>query len=114
VRDSLWWIVAPAAIWVGHFLVSYAMVAIACARTGVLGPVGPAFAVLTGVALAALVGTGLRGFRRYREVPPEEPEADSDIARQRFLALATALLSGLAVLGIGYVALSFAIIGACE
>ncbi len=116
-RDSLWWLALPAAIWIAHFGIAYGVIAVWCAkiggRQGALGPVEPVFWGLTGLAVLGLVGTGLRGWRRYGQVPAETPDADTDIARYRFLGLSMALLSALALAGIGYVALSFVLVGTC-
>jgi hypothetical protein len=114
-RTELWWLAAPAPVWLGHFIASYALVAMWCMTDhDNLGWAGLGLGVLTAVAVTALVGIGLRACSRFARVPSEVPDADSDLARHRFVALATILLSSLAIVGIGFVVFAAFVVGECR
>jgi hypothetical protein len=112
---ELAWLAAAPVVWVGYFLSSYAFVGVRCAGDArSLGPIAWVLAALTVAALAAITGIGLRACRRYARVPAAVPDDDSDLARHRFMALATILLSSLAILGILFVASAAAVVGECR
>ncbi len=114
-QESLWWLSLPPAIWLAHFLAVYATVAIYCAKSSehqALTTPRLAVLVYTLVALAAALATGFRGLRRHRfgsgsgsGSATAQHGFDTPEARHRFIGFATLLLSGLAVLGIVFVAI---------
>lgn len=108
-RQSLWLLTAAPGIWAMHFLLAYVGAAVWCARMagpqGALGPVRPAVAVATLVALAGIGFVGWIGYRRhdygFAEVPHDFDTAED---RHRFLGFATLLLSGLSAVAVCYTA----------
>lgn len=115
VNDRLSQLVVPIVLWAGHFLLCYAAAAVWCAKL----PDEPFTALGLGVGavtVGALASFGVvvrAALRRYREADPQAAGADTDHARRRFLAEATLASSGLGVLGVLYVALSFVLVGQC-
>jgi uncharacterized iron-regulated membrane protein len=103
-------ILAPT-IWFAHFLVTYAAVAVWCARfapaDGGLGVMPRVVAVLTAIAITGIVLTGWGGWTRHRhggETAPHDMDTPGD--RHRFLGFATLLLSGLSAIATLYVGVS--------
>lgn len=117
-RQSLWLLVVSPTIWAAHFLFSYVAAAVWCARAagplGGLGPVRPAVAVAT---LLALIGIGMVGRIGYRRHDYGFAEVPHDFAtggdRHRFLGFATLLLSGLSAVAVAYVAVVVLFVGDC-
>jgi hypothetical protein len=110
--------VSPA-LWAAHFLLSYGIAAVWCAKVaglgGSLAGARLAIAVLTALALAAIGLVGWRGAQRHRAgVPAAEHDDDTPEDRYRFLGLATAMLSGLSAVATAYTALAAALIGSCR
>jgi len=120
-RQSLWSLVIPPAIWLGHFLVSYGVAALWCGtadRTAALGNLGVGFGVFTACAVTVIAVAGWRGWTRYRypgarreAVPSHHRDTPED--RHRFLGLATALLAALSAIATLYVAIAVAVVGNC-
>jgi hypothetical protein len=109
---------APA-IWMFHFLLSYATVAIWCGRVvGVAGPLGAARTAIAWYTVVALLGIALIGWSGYKrhghgtETLPED--SDTPRARHRFLGFATLLLAGLSAMATVYVAASAMIMETCR
>jgi heme/copper-type cytochrome/quinol oxidase subunit 3 len=112
-RDNLWWLVAPAALWLAHFGGSYALVAVGCPRVPP-GVVYAGLAIATALTLGplgALVGIG---WRRYRRVAGEAPDAGTAEARHRFVALATLLLAALGAGAVATDVVGIALVGGCR
>lgn len=116
---SLWTLALPPLIWAVHFLLSYCTAAIWCAKfagqSGSLGTARLAVAVYTAVALAALLFSGLSGYRKHRlhQVPaPHDRDTPED--RYRFLGQATMLLAGLSAIAVCYAALVVVFIRSCH
>jgi hypothetical protein len=109
--ESLWWLALPPAIWIAHLLASYLTAAIYCAKAGSehasLSGVRWAIAAYTLVALCASGAAAWRGLRNHRWGGGGEAPHDFDSPgdRHRFLGFTSLLLSGLALLGIVFVAL---------
>lgn len=117
-HDRLWWVAAPPAIWGAHFLLSYATVAVWCAKYvppgGPLASARVAVFVYTGVALAAIGGVALRGLAQYKRARPAERGHDSPEGRHHFLGFTLLALSGLSGLAVVYAALAVVFIGSCR
>lgn len=97
---NLWLLVISPVIWAAHFSVTYATVAIWCAkvagRDGPLGSVRWTIAIYTIVALTGIAIAGWRGHGRHRyDGTPATHDFDTRVDRHRFLGYATFLLSGL-------------------
>lgn len=109
--------VAPA-IWMLHFLVSYATVSVWCARFssagGSAGPVHSLIAIYTVVALVTIALSGLSGYRRHSfdaGTPPHDADTPED--RHRFLGFATMLLAGLSAVATIYSAIAAFMFRSC-
>jgi hypothetical protein len=105
--DSLWWLVAPIAVWTVHFGGVYGLVALGCPRWAE-GAVHMGVAGVTVVALGLLGALIGRGVRRY--VHGKRTGAGS----RTFLALVVALISGAGLLGVLYDAASVVLVGGCS
>ena len=117
-EDSLWTLAVSPAIWAAHFLVSYVVAAVWCAKRGSeagLGPPRLVIALLTAVALVAIGITGWRGWLRHGYGSGAVPhDFDTPADRHRFLGFATLLLSGLSAVATLYVALAAAFVETCR
>lgn len=117
-REHLWIIAAAPAIWSVYFVLSYATVAIWCARiVGLWGSLDGArilVAIYTVVTLVAITLVGIRGFRQHSYGNATLPhDFDTDADRHRFIGFATVLLAGLSFVETLYVALAAVFIGIC-
>ena len=117
-RDSLWLITFSPVIWAAHFLLSYLMTSVWCARVagrdGELGDIRLAIGVLTLVALTGIALTGWRGWRKHsfgHATAPHDFDTPGD--RHRFLGFSTLLLSGLSFVATIFVALCVVFIRSC-
>jgi hypothetical protein len=116
-RQSLWLLTASPAIWMAHFLFSYAGAAIWCGKLGAV-ELGPLRAGIIGSAVVALIAigmTGLTGWRKHKHRsgdPPHDEDTPED--RHRFLGFATVLLSSMSALATIYVAISTLFISGCD
>lgn len=117
---SLWTLIVAPTIWAAHFLLSYVVAAVYCAKVlepvTDLAPVRYWVAGLTIAALAVITATGIAANRRSGpgllfELPHEE-----DTARDRryFMGHSTMLLSGLSFVATLYVALPILFIETCR
>lgn len=117
-HDRLLWVAAPPAIWGAHFILSYATVAIWCAKQPAPGaPLGSAriaVFVYSAIAVLAVAGIALRGLRQYQRARPPEPGDDSREGRHHFIGFTLMALSGLSALAIVYEALTVVFIGSCH
>ena len=128
----LWLLALSPMVWALHFLACYVTAAIWCAKSAPaatpLGPARVAVAAYTVVALAVIAATGWHAWRRLRRggaggrpprggSPPPiggPHDADTPGDRERFLALATLLLSGLSFVATVFTALAAVFIGDCR
>ena len=121
--SSLFRIAVAPTIWAAHFLLSYAAVAVFCAKGGagmdsILG-----FRLGVGglglVALGLIVWIGVESFREwnvdagrdFREVAIDIVEEDED--RHEFMNHAALLLAVVSFVGVVYTALPVLVIGSC-
>jgi hypothetical protein len=118
-KQSLWRLTAAPLLWAAHFLLSYGTAAIFCAkiagRGGSLGSVRVAIAVYTAVALAGIAIIGWTGYQRH--IYGDEDvvqDADTPLARHRFLGSATLLLAALSAVATLYAALTIVFIRTCD
>jgi len=118
-RDTLWTLIVAPTVWALHFLASYVVAAIACARaTALFAPIDGVrltIAGLTAVALLVIGATGLRAWREWHaaevETPHDRPTAEH---RERLLEFATVLLAALSFVGVLFVALSALVLTDCR
>ena len=117
-NESLWVLTASPVIWAAHFMLCYVTAAIWCGRLGGPGAfpnVRVAIAVYTGLALAAIVLTGIAGHRRHTFGAAELPhDDDTPEDRYRFIGFATLLLSGISAIAVVYAALAAVFIETCQ
>ena len=114
----LWMLAAGPTIWAAHFLLSYITSAIWCTklagREATLAPMHWVIGWYTAIALAAIVGIGISGYRRHgRGLETDEHELDTADDRRRFLGFAALLLAGLSAIATIYAAVSVAFIEHC-
>jgi hypothetical protein len=113
---SLVSLAAAPAIWAMHFLLSYATVAIWCAKVerefvGAWLAIG----IYTLAALIAIATLGARAWQRHRADGVQFPDdRDTATGRHRFVAFATLLVAGLSVVAIVFEALALALVGRCR
>lgn len=113
---TLWTLILGPTIWSAHFLLSYTIAAVFCARGAAeLDTARLWIGILTVLALA---GIGVCLFLAWRQSgagrgyePPHEDDTTGD--RHRFLGWATLLLSGLSFVATIYVALPTLLISTC-
>lgn len=115
----LWLLAIAPSLWAAHFLACYLTAAIWCAKAataaGDLGPVRPAIAVYTALALAGVAAISWHAWRRFAQGEGDGPrDEDSPVDRERFLAFATLLLCGLSAVATIYTALAGVWIGDCR
>lgn len=114
-NQSLWLLVLSPCIWAIHFVLCYGTASVWCAkvvaRDESLYPVRAAIAAYTTVAFVGIAIVGWMGHRRHRLGHAELPhDADTPEDRHRFLGFAAVLLSvlsAIAVLFVGLVAVFF-------
>lgn len=118
-RDNLWTLILPPTVWAVHFLVSYVVAAIHCAKApdifaplpGVRITIGAA----TAVAVALIAFAGVRAWREWRGSGIARPFDQATAAhRERQLEFATVLLAGLSLVGVLFVALPAWYYGDCR
>lgn len=117
-EESLWHLTVSPLIWALHFLACYLTAAVWCAkvadRAAGLGPVRPAIAVYTAVALAGIAATAWVGWRRHRYGAAAVPhDFDTPGDRHRFLGFATLLLSLLSFVAVAFVAWNGLVFSTC-
>jgi hypothetical protein len=118
-RQRLFRLVAAPLAWAAHFALTYATVAVWCARVagreGPLGHARTAVAAYTAVALVVIAAVAHDAWTRYRLGGDRTPlDADTGAGRHRFLGLAAFLLAGLSAVATLYAALAVALIGSCR
>lgn len=104
---SIWILVAAPTIWAAHFLVSYWVAAVYCAKStsGWLGGItDPRWIIvgLGGLSIAAIVWLGVIAVRRYGGVfvVLEEITDSSEQGRERFIGHVALLLCALSAVAI--------------
>lgn len=113
-HESLWWLAAAPAVWLGHFVVTYATVAVTCERTGDLATARSMVLSYTAVLGTAAAAIATRGLLRHRARPRTEHHRDTRVARSRFLGFSTFVLGALAAVGIAFVSVPIALWETCR
>lgn len=119
VRDNLWTLIIPPLLWATHFLVSYIVVAIGCAKAGsrfatIDGP-RTAIAVVTLIVLVLIGNSGRRAWREWRRCHGELPHDRSAASqRERLLEFASVLLAALSFVAVVFVALPIVLFADCR
>lgn len=119
---GVWGLTFSPTIWAVHFLVCYVAAAVVCAKlvgrdaVAGLGTAQAIIAVATTLALAAIALVGWRAFHRWGFGEGAQPPHDADTTedRERFLGLATLLLSGLSFVATVYTALPALLAASCR
>ena len=116
--ESLWLLAASPGLWAAHFALSYATVAVWCAKhsgpDGSLGPARAAIGVYTAAALVGILLVGRRGWRGHRRAAGHAHDADSPAGRHGFLGFTVSILSGMSAIGVVFVALPAVLIGSAR
>jgi hypothetical protein len=116
-KERLWTLAASPTIWALHFLAAYGIAAVYCAKlpSASFEPARIAIVIVTALALGGVAVLGWRGWTRHRLVSAKLPhDDDSPLDRHRFLGFATALLSGMSAIAIGFEALAVFLVGSCR
>jgi hypothetical protein len=117
-NESLWLLVAPPALWAGHFLLCYGTAAVWCAKVagygGSLATTRLAIAIYTVLALAGIGALGWVGYRRHSFGHADLPhDDDTPEDRHRFMGFATLLLASLSAVAVIYAALVAVFVDRC-
>jgi hypothetical protein len=117
--ESLWTLFTAPTVWALHFVVSYATVAVYCAKAASLDfGFDTVRLALGGFTLVALVVIVLSAWLAWRQWgfgsgdPPNDEPTRKD--RTLFQGFATLLLSGLSFVAVVYVALPLIFIAECQ
>ena len=119
-EGSLWPLIAAPSVWAAHFLVSYWVGAVWCARyagdEGSLFWVQVVVAGLTVAALSALAWLAWLASHRYHGqlVIEDDLVDDTEHARTRFLGHATLLLCVLSAVAVVFDAVPVAVFATCS
>ena len=117
-QGSVWILVAAPSIWAAHFLLSYWVAAIWCAKTGPMASlVEPRWIIVAlGLICAALIAwLGVIAVRRYGGVFVifEEITESSERGRDRFIGHVALLLCVLSVVAIGFTVIPGLVFATC-
>ena len=117
-QGSVWILVAVPSIWAGHFLLSYWIAAIWCAKLPAgasLAEIRWVIAGLGALSIAAIAGLGVIAVRRYggEFLVFEEITESSERGRDRFIGHVTLLLCGLSVMATLFTVIPGLVIGQC-
>jgi hypothetical protein len=116
-RYGLWVLIAGPLIWSAHFLISYIVAAVHCAKQPhtALDDVRLLILVLTVAALAGIAVTGARGLQLHlRSLDGLPHDDDTPEDRRSFLGFATLLLCGLSAVAVIFVAMPIAFFEVCR
>jgi hypothetical protein len=118
-RESLWWLIISPLIWALHFLLSYATVAIWCAKAADAGgPLGGARVAVFGYTIVALAGVLAMcrwSYRRHNFGVAAAPhDFDSPEGRHGFMGFAGLLLSLLSLVAILYLVVPLLFLETCR
>jgi hypothetical protein len=117
-QADLWLLITSPSVWALHFLASYVLAAVHCAKGGqaaALGSIVPWIAGLTIVALIVVAVTGANAFRHWgfgANSPPHDAPTAQD--RRRFIGYATLLISALSFVSIVFTALPVLFVADCR
>ncbi|MBT9369104.1 hypothetical protein [Rhizobium sp. CSW-27] len=117
--ETLWTLFTGPAVWAFHFLVCYVVMAIHCAKPGLMGlgfnDYRVSLAVFTAGAAAFILFAAYLAWRQWgfgSEEPPHAAATDRD--RRRFQGFATLLLSGLSLVAVVFTALPLFFMSECQ
>jgi hypothetical protein len=114
--ETLWTLFTGPVVWAFHFLISYVMAAVWCAKQGSTGfaTVQVGIGAVTAGALALIVLSAWLSWRQWgfgTQQPPHDDATAQD--RTLFQGFATLLLSGLSFVAVLYLALPLLFIDGC-
>lgn len=116
-QGSVWVLVAAPSIWAAHFLVSYWIAAIWCAKSDAQSLTMPSWIIagLGLVCIAVIVVLALIAIRRYGGVflVFEEITESSERGRDRFIGHVTLLLCILSAAAIAFTIIPGMVLGQC-
>lgn len=115
---NLWTLIVSPIAWAAHFLLSYVVVAVHCAKRGRLESLHDVRMVIAIGTIAALAVVAVSAYVAWAhwtvegDAPPYRDSTDED--RQRFLGEAKLLLAGLSFVAIVFTAIPAFLIGDCR
>ncbi|NDV52551.1 MULTISPECIES: hypothetical protein [unclassified Salipiger] len=117
-QGSVWILVAAPSIWAAHFLLSYWVAAIWCAKLGRGTPLTEPRWIIAGLGalcIAAIIGLAVLAVRRYGGVFVifEEITESSERARDRFVGHVALLLCVLSAVAILFTVIPGMVLGQC-
>lgn len=115
--ESLWRITLAPVTWAAHFVTSYGLVAVICAKApGLLGAARIGLGLATLLALAAIGWLGWRAWRQwdYRSTGDYTNALGQADDRHQFLGHAAALLAMISAIGVTYGALPVLLLDSCR
>jgi biotin transporter BioY len=123
-QGSIWILIAVPSIWAAHFLLSYWIAAIYCAKLAGPGPEGletirlVRWTIIGLTILACLLILWLGRIARHRYEGPLRVDAeinrDTKTDRNRFLGHVTLLLCGISIVAIVFTAIPSLVFDACR
>ncbi|PVA05564.1 hypothetical protein [Thalassorhabdomicrobium marinisediminis] len=113
---SLWKITFGPLVWAVHFVATYGLTALTCAKGWPLDPLRIGVGVGTVLALAGILWLGWGAWAQWDTLRDREWENDAptDEDRHQFLGHAAFLLSIISFIGVVYVALPILLFGSCQ
>ncbi|WP_226781664.1 hypothetical protein [Oceaniglobus trochenteri] len=115
--ESLWRITLAPVAWVAHFVTSYGIVALVCAKApGLLGMTRGGLGLATLLALAVIAWLGWRAWRQwdYRTTGDYTNARGEAEDRHQFLGHAAVLLALISAIGVVYGALPVLLLETCR
>ncbi|WP_417588962.1 hypothetical protein [Pararhodobacter oceanensis] len=115
--ESLWRITLAPATWAAHFVTSYAIAAVVCAKAPTLLPHARlALLMATGLALAVILWLGWRAWRQwdYRTTGDYTNALGEAEDRHQFLGHAAVLLALISAIGVVYGTLPVLLLETCR
>ncbi|WP_099828017.1 hypothetical protein [Oceaniglobus indicus] len=116
-RESLWRITLAPATWVAHFVASYGVVAVTCAKApDLLGAARLGLGLFTLVALAIILWLGWRAWRQWdvRNTGDYTNALGEAEDRHQFLGHAAVLLALISAIGVVYGTLPVVMLETCR
>lgn len=119
-RDSLIGMVASPLVWASHFVISYGLVAVACAfgfgtaADGGWDAIRIILVVVSAVALGLIAALTFLAYRRQGQSGGSDRPRDPEQARHRFMAVAALLLGILSGIGVAYAMVPVFMLSTCQ
>jgi hypothetical protein len=117
---DLWQVIAAPVVWSVHFVATYGLAAVHCAKAGRAAETGGAAIAILGLTAVALALIGIATLRLWKVRARSLTDNDFDFEhntveeRHRFLSHVALMLCALSAVGVIFVAMPAVIIGTCR